>query len=102
MSTETPSQQKTSAPDTDTAQPQAASPTEDPDPWLAEGLSSEESRNIMYAVAIAEWGFGNTDEVRTAIMESGKWSSISTIGDIADIAAYLQHQSLQKKAEADA
>ncbi len=74
--------------------------TEDHDPWLADGLSTEEARNIMYAVAVAEWDFSNTDEVRTAIMESAKWEGISTVGDVAEIAAYLQHQSVQKKAEA--
>lgn len=59
-------------------------------PWKDEGLSMEDARNIMYAVAVAEYGFADIEAVRTAIRNSGKWAAIPDIATVTAIADYLR------------
>ncbi len=104
--TETPPSEQPSSEPTQTSSDPSGGTTEEATvevhPWADPTLSIEEARNIMYAVAVAEYGFKDTDEVRQAIMESGNWTSIGSSVIITEIAKYLQHQGAQKEAEASA
>jgi phage recombination protein Bet len=114
-STSTPSEETDTTPEAPTPQPEQTSkepeseqeplenmpevepsPPSDERPWTEEGLSVEDSRNIMYAWATAEWGYDNVDKVREAIVDAEKWTGNPPIPDIAtvdEIATYLQEQA---------
>ncbi len=89
------------APATETTPDPTEEATIEVHPWADPTLSIEEARNIMYAIAVAEWGFKDTDEVRQAILQSAKWTAIDGVDIITEIGTYLKHQGAQRAAEAE-
>lgn len=65
-------------------------------PWMDPALSIQENRNILYGVAVAEWGYEDSDAVRETIVEANKWTGTPPIPDLDtldEIATHLLEQS---------
>lgn len=70
-------------------------------PWMDPALSIQENRNILYGVAISEWGYKDADDVRETIIEANIWTSKPPIPDLRTldaIALHLLEQSPDDKA----
>lgn len=60
-------------------------------PWMDPALSIQENRNILYGVAVAEWGYEDSDAVRETIVEANKWTGSPPIPDIETLDAIALH-----------
>lgn len=70
-------------------------------PWMDPALSIQENRNILYGVAISEWGYKDADDVRETIIEAKTWTAKPPIPDLRTldaIALHLLEQSPDDKA----
>lgn len=79
--------------------PAAKKPAAEPDdkadderPWADETLSITGARNIVYMLAVGEWGFESVDQVRATILAANKWEKIDSTDTLDEIAQYLQKQ----------
>lgn len=83
------------APPSDSQEKEPPGPPEGK-PWMDPALSIQENRNILYGVAVAEWGYEDTDAVRETIVEANRWigkTPIPTIDVLDEIATHLLEQS---------
>jgi hypothetical protein len=72
-----------------------AKPAPPAHPWQDTSKPLPECRNLLYAVAVAEWGYADVDDVRSAIKAAGRWTGENPIPNHAAldaIAEYLQHR----------
>jgi hypothetical protein len=65
-------------------------------PWTDKQLSVEDARNVLYAIAIEDWGYESLGMVRKTLIDAHKWTGTPPIPDHAtldEVATYLLAKS---------
>jgi len=69
-------------------------------PWINKELSLTENRNVLYGVAIQEWGYASSEAVRETIVEADNWTKndppIPDLDTMDEIALYLMEHAPKK------
>ena len=66
----------------------------DEEPWANPQQSATDARDILYAQAIAEWGYATVDDIRKHVKEHPLWDGrrLQTVDDIIFVASLLKPQ----------
>lgn len=62
-------------------------------PWLDPSISIPAARDVLYGIAVVEWGYEDVEDVRITVADAGKWTTIPDTKTLDEIANYIMAQA---------